>query len=114
MRVDRQSGVMALLGGLVSILPVMIIVWTVLRPFVTDSISVALADDITSTVQRELAPVKGGFEVLLMQQIIQSQKAIALLERRGLTNLTPEETTQLVDLRAQLAAQQSALAELRK
>ena len=114
MKITKDAGVPALLASLVSFVTLLGILWFIVKPIVAASIGEALADDIKATVQREVAPIRGGFDVLLTQQIIQTQKAIALLERKGLTNLTAEETTQLVDLRAQLEAQQMALRELRK
>lgn len=113
-RITKETGIPAILASLVTMIPVLAVLWLVVEPFLKNSISVALADDIQRTVQREIAPIRGGFDILLAEKILSLQKDIALLERKGLTNLTPEETVQLIDLRNQLGTNERALAELRK
>lgn len=114
MRISKDQGVTGIVASVVAIMPLLGVVWFVVKPALRDSIGVAMADEIKDTVQKELAPVKAGFDVLLADRIVSIQKEIALLERRGATNLSAEETTHLVDLRAQLQAQQRALEALRK
>lgn len=113
-RITKETGIPAVLASLVTMIPVLGVLWFVVQPFLKSSISVALADDIQKTVQREIAPIRGGFDILLSEKILIIQKDIALLERKGITNLTPEETIQLIEFRSQLDTNQRALAELRK
>lgn len=114
MRISKEAGIPALIATGASLVTLLGIMWVLVKPAIADSVFEALKGDIKRSVQEEVGPIRGGFDVLLSQQIIQTQKAIALLERKGITNLTAEETTQLVDLRAQLSAQQMALQELRR
>lgn len=114
MKIDKSTGIPALLASLVSFCAIMAIMWGFVRPVISTAVAGELTDDIERAVDNKIAPIKGGFDVLLTQQIVQTQRDIAQLERRGLTNLTEEETDRLVQLRAQLEAQQRALMELRK
>lgn len=114
MKIDKSTGIPALFATAVSFCAVLGIMWGLVRPIISEAVAGELTDDIAQTVDNKIAPIKGGFDVLLTQQIVQTQRDIAQLERRGLTNLTAEETDRLVQLRAQLEAQQRALQELRK
>lgn len=114
MKISKDQSVQALIATIVSCITLLGVVWAFVKPAIADSLRESLKGEIKASVKEEVAPIRGGFDVLLSQQIIQTSKAIALLERKGITNLTPEETTQLVDLRAQLEAQRDALQELRK
>lgn len=113
-RITKEAGIPAILASVVTLIPVLGVFWLVLEPFLKNSISVALANDIQNTVQREIAPIRGGFDILLSEKILALQKDIALLERKGITNLSADETILLIDLRNQLDYNQRALAALRK
>lgn len=116
MKIDKGQGIGALLSTIVSVAAVVPIVWFVVQPLLLSSISTAMAQDTREIVKEEIAPLSQGFRVIIQQQILRLQKEIAQLERKQRTNegLTADETNHLVDLRAELAAQQMALAELAK
>lgn len=114
MKISKDAGIPALLASLVSFTVLLGITWGLVKPTISTAVAAELTDEISKAVDNKIAPLKGGFDVLLTQQIFQTQREIAQLERLGSTNLTVEQTNRLVELRAQLEAQQRALQELRR
>lgn len=116
MKIDKGQGIGAVLSTIVSIAAVVPIVWFVVQPLLLRSLNVAMAQETRAIVKEEIQPLTTGFRVIIEASILKLQKDIAQLERkqRAPEGLTAEETNQLVDLRAQLASQQMALAELAK
>lgn len=116
MKIDKGQGIGALLSTVVSIGAVIPLVWFVVQPLLLRSINTAMAQETRAIVKEEIGPLSTGFTVIIRQTILRLQKDIAQLERkqRSQDGLTADETNQLVDLRAQLEAQQMALQELSK
>lgn len=126
MKIDKSTGVPALLAGLVSFCTLLGIMWLVLRPAVSTAVASDLKDDIQKTVkdtvEQEIKPMKTAveaqltaFEVIIQDRILSLRKEIALLQRKQVSEgLTVEETTRMVDLEAQLSAQEKALRGLQQ
>jgi hypothetical protein len=109
------------LSAVVSLIAVSAFLWAIAKPVITDAVAGELKDDmraeIQETVQREVAPIMTAQMVLLEQQVVQTQKQIAQLERIRAANTvewTAQQANELVDARAQLEAQQRALSALRQ
>jgi hypothetical protein len=115
-KIDKGQGIGALLSTIVSVGAVVPLVWFVVQPLLLRSINTAMAQETREIVKEEIKPLSSGFRVIIQQTILRLQKEIAQLERQQRTDigLTAEETNRLVDLRAELDAQQMALAELAK
>ena len=111
----KDQGLNISISSIASFLGVLGVVWVVIQPVIIQSVSASLADDIKKTVKSEVAPISAGFTVLLQQQILQTQREIAQLER--LRNADPqswtsEQATALVDAYSRLSAQKMALEAL--
>ena len=116
MKIDKGQGIGALLSTGVSVGAVVPLVWFVVQPLLLRSINTAMAQETREIVKEEIAPLSTGFRVIIQQTILRLKKEIAQLERQQRTQdgLTAEDTNRLVDLRAELDAQEMALAELAK
>jgi sensor domain CHASE-containing protein len=115
-RISKETGLPALLASVVTMIPVLGVVWFVVQPFLKNSISVALADEIKQAVQQEVTPIKGGISVIIMSNIVKLKKEIAQLERLRAADpakWTAEQADQLVDKYNELEAQQMALMALK-
>jgi hypothetical protein len=116
MKLSTEQGTNISLSSIISAATVLGVVWMFVKPALMANVSVALADDIKGTVKREVAPISAGFTVLLQQQILQTQREIAQLERQRNANFqtwTSEQATTLVDAYSRLEAQKMALEALR-
>ena len=115
-KIDKGQGIGALLSTVVSVGAVVPLVWFVVQPLLLRSINTAMAQETREIVKEEIAPLSTGFRVIIQQTILRLKKEIAQLERQQRTQdgLTAEDTNRLVDLRAELDAQEMALAELAK
>lgn len=115
MKITKDQSISALLSTIVSMAGAIGVIWLVVKPLLVDSIGVAMAQETTEIVKAEVSPLKAAFSVTIQQTILRLQKEIAQLERKQRTadGLTAEETNTLVDLRAQLQAQEMALEALR-
>jgi hypothetical protein len=116
MRLTKDQTVSVSLSAIVSLITVGAVVWAGAKPLVTKAVAGEIKDEmrqeIKSTVQSEVEPIKVAQTVLLEQQVLQTQKMIAQLERLRAadpTQWTAQQANDLVDLRSQLEAQQSAL-----
>lgn len=115
-KITKETGLPALLASFVTMIPILGIAWLVFEPFLKSSVSVALADDIKTTVQREVAPISGGFKVLISANIAKLKKDVAQLERLRAadpTKWTEQQANDLVEKNLELEAQQIALALLK-
>lgn len=114
MKIDKGQGIGAVFSTIVSVAAVVPIVWFVVQPLLLRSINTAMAQETRAIVKDEISPLTAGLSVIIQQTILRLQKDIAQLERKQRTveGLTAEETNRLVDVRAELAAQQMALQEL--
>lgn len=121
MRLTKQQTFNVSLSAIVSLIVVGSSAWVIARPAISDAVANELKEDmnreIKATVQEEVAPLKTAQMVLLDQQIRQTQRQIAQLERiraADPTLWTEQQANELVDLRTQLQAQQRALSALRQ
>jgi hypothetical protein len=109
-KIDKDAGINITLSTVVTLATVSAGMWAFGKPWLMDEVGLALAQDIRDTVQEEIAPIKGGLQVIIAQTIIRLRKDIAQLERKqAAEGLSAEETNLLVDLRAELEAQVMAL-----
>jgi hypothetical protein len=120
-KLTKEQGFNVSLSAIVSLIVVGSSVWVVARPAITSAVAGELKEEmreeIQSTVQTEVAPIKGAQVILLEQQVVQTQKQIAQLERiraADPSTWSAQQANELVDARAQLEAQQRALSALRQ
>jgi sensor domain CHASE-containing protein len=116
MRITKENGVPALLGSIVAIIPLLGVIWFVVKPVLRDSIGVAMADEIKQTVQQEVAPIRGGISVIIQSNIVKLKKDIAQLQRLQAADpqkWTSEQANELVEKQTELEAQQMALSALK-
>jgi hypothetical protein len=121
LRLTKDQTFSISLSAIVSLIAVGSFAWLIARPLIADAVASELKDEmrdeIQSTVQAEVAPIKTAQVILLEQQIVQTQKQIAQLERVRAAapgEWTAQQANELVDSRAQLEAQQRALSALRR
>jgi hypothetical protein len=120
-KLTREQGFNISLSAIVSLIVVGSSAWMIARPVIThavaDELKTEMRDEIQSTVQDEVAPIKTAQVILLEQQVVQSQRQIAQLERiraADPSTWSAQQANELVDARAQLEAQQRALSALRR
>jgi hypothetical protein len=63
-------------AALLAYLPLIPVFWFVAKPLITD----ALAEDLTSSVQQQVAPIKGAFVTLLDREIRELTFEISKME----------------------------------
>lgn len=120
MRINKDQGWPALIGGLAALIPLMLFTWTVVKPAISaafaDEIKATVQNEIKATVQSEVSPIRGGLSVIIQSNIVKLKKEIAQLERLRAADpskWTAEQADSLVDKQNELEAQQMALATLR-
>lgn len=121
LKLTKEQGFNVSLSAIVSLIVVGSSAWVIARPAITDAVASELKAEmraeIQETVQAEVAPMKAAQVVLLEQQVVQTQKQIAQLERVRAADpaaWAAQQANDLVDARAQLEAQQRALTALRR
>jgi hypothetical protein len=121
LRLTKDQTFSVSLSALVSLIMVSSFAWLIAKPLIAEAVAgeikEEMRDEIQSTVQAEVAPIKTAQVILLEQQVVQTQKQIAQLERiraASPAQWSAQQANELVDARAQLESQQRALSALRR
>ena len=101
--------------GLASILlmwlPLIPVFWFVAKPLITD----ALAEDLASSVEQQISPVKGAFVTLLDREIRELKLQVAKFEfrRDNTMDWTDLDAQELANLKIALSEAEEARLELK-
>ena len=105
------------MAALLSWIPLIPVFWFIVKPILVTAVSEAMASDVAMQIQKEAAPIKGAFSVLILRDISYLRKEIAGMEFRRDNppeeDWAAEDAEDLVDLQLELESMQSALTELR-
>ena len=115
--VNKEEGIRISVAALLAWLPLIPVFWFIVKPILVTAVSEAMASDVAQQIQKEAAPIKGAFSVLILRDISYLRKEIAGMEFRRdnppAEDWTAEDAQDLVDLQLELESMQSALNELR-
>lgn len=105
------------MAAVLSWIPLIPVFWFIVKPILVTAVSEAMASDVAQQIQKEAAPIKGAFSVLILRDISYLRKEIAGMEFRRDNppeeDWAAEDAEDLVDLQLELESMQSALSELR-
>ena len=114
--VSKDQGVRMSITALAAWIPFIPIFWFVLKPILVTAVSEAMASDVAQQIQKEAAPIKGAFSVLILRDISYLRKQIAGMEfvrdNPPVDDWTADDAEDLVELQLELESMQSALNEL--
>lgn len=114
--VSKEQGVRMSITAIAAWIPFVPIFWFLLKPILVTAVSEAMAEDVAQQIQKEAAPIKGAFSVLILRDISYLRREIAEMEFRRdnppADDWTAQDAEDLVDLRLELESMQSALAAL--
>ena len=98
----------SIIGMLIVIAPV---TWVLVRPVLVSSVSTAMAEDISNTIDEKLAPLTGGFVAIITQNINRLRREITTLEYKRMNDTenwssldAQNLTNNLIDLDGQVSA----------
>jgi len=115
--VTKDQGVRMSITALAAWLPFIPIFWFILKPILVTAVSEAMASDVAQQIQKEAAPIKGAFSVLILRDISYLRKEIAAMEFRRdnppVEDWTADDAENLVDLQLELESMRAALNELK-
>jgi hypothetical protein len=115
--VSKDEGIRISVAALLSWIPLIPVFWFIVKPILVTAVSEAMASDVAMQIQKEAAPIKGAFSVLILRDISYLRKEIAGMEFRRDNppeeDWAAEDAEDLVDLQLELESMQSALNELR-
>ena len=97
-------------------IPLIPVFWFIVKPILVTGVSEAMASDVAQQIQKEAAPIKNAFSVLILRDISYLRKEIAAMEFRRdnppVDDWTAQDAQDLVELRLELESMRSALNEL--
>ncbi len=115
--VTKDEGIRISVAAVLSWIPLIPVFWFIVKPILVTAVSEAMASDVAQQIQKEAAPIKGAFSVLILRDISYLRKEIAGMEFRRDNppeeDWAAEDAEDLVDLQLELESMQSALSELR-
>ena len=117
MKITKEQGVQISIATLAAWIPVIPVLWFVVKPILVTAVSTAMASDIQGQIKQEVAPINSAFSILIKRDIKLLRKEIAGMEWRrdnDRSNWTATDADDLVDLKIDLEAAKAALAGLRK
>ena len=99
------------LSGFMSAVAVLGVLWVFAEPVIVKSVSIAMADDITSAVQHQVEPINNAFVALLQRDINKVRKDIAALKfrQRRAEDWTSDDALYLADLEIELESLRLAM-----
>jgi hypothetical protein len=115
--VTKDEGIRISVAAVLSWIPLIPVFWFIVKPILVTAVSEAMAGDVAMQIQKEAAPIKGAFSVLILRDISYLRKEIAgmefLRDNPPADDWTADDAEDLVDLQLELESMQSALTELR-
>ena len=104
------------MAAVLSWIPLIPVFWFIVKPILVTAVSEAMASDVAQQIQKEAAPIKGAFSVLILRDISYLRKQIAGMEfvrdNPPADDWTADDAEDLVELQLELESMQSALNEL--
>jgi len=104
-------------AAVLSWLPLIPVFWFIVKPILVTAVSEAMASDVAQQIQREAAPIKGAFSVLILRDISYLRKEIAgmefLRDNPPADDWTADDVEDLVELQLELESMQAALDALK-
>lgn len=114
--VSKDEGIRISVAAVLSWLPLIPVFWFIVKPILVTAVSEAMASDVAQQIQREAAPIKGAFSVLILRDISYLRKEIAGMEFRRdnppADDWTADDAESLVELQLELESMRAALNEL--
>ncbi len=111
--VNKEEGIRISAAALLSWIPLIPIFWFIVKPILVTGVSEAMASDVAEQIQKEAAPIKNAFSVLILRDISYLRKEIAAMEFRRdnppADDWTAQDAEDLVELRLELESMRSAL-----
>ena len=108
--------VLAILGSFTIFMgALMPILWLLLGPFVVSFLTNAMADELDTKIEDQIAPTENALRVIIQNSIAELEDNISKLEYKKASNPTnwkPEDAQTLTNERRRLRSQQMALAAL--
>ena len=115
--VSKDEGIRISVAAVLSWLPLIPIFWFIVKPILVTAVSEAMASDVAMQIQREAAPIKGAFSVLILRDISYLRKEIAgmefLRDNPPADDWTADDAEDLVELQLELESMQAALDALK-
>jgi hypothetical protein len=115
--VSKDEGIRISVAALLSWIPLIPVFWFIVKPILVTAVSEAMASDVAQQIQKEAAPIKGAFSVLILRDISYLRKQIAgmefLRDNPPADDWTADDAEDLVELQLELESMQSALHELK-
>ena len=115
MTTAKEHGINISLSTVGTLIPVLAIIWLIVKPALLVSISEAVADDMQTMIVAQTAPLQGAFKTIIKSDIEKLKRAISRLEykeRHNPSQWTPEDADALTDLKIELQDLQGAYASL--
>lgn len=98
-------------------IPLIPVFWFIVKPILVTAVSEAMASDVAQQIQKEAAPIKGAFSVLILRDISYLRKEIAGMEfvrdNPPADDWTADDAQDLVELQLELESMREALNELK-
>ena len=114
--VTKDEGIRISVAAVLSWIPLIPVFWFIVKPILVTAVSEAMASDVAQQIQKEAAPIKGAFSVLILRDISYLRKQIAGMEfvrdNPPADDWTAEDAQDLVELQLELESMRSALNEL--
>jgi hypothetical protein len=115
--VTKDEGIRISVAAVLSWIPLIPVFWFIVKPILVTAVSEAMASDVAMQIQKEAAPIKGAFSVLILRDISYLRKEIAGMEFRRdnppVDDWTADDAQDLVELELELESMREALAELK-
>ena len=115
--VNKEEGIRISVAAVLSWIPLIPVFWFIVKPILVTAVSEAMASDVAQQIQKEAAPIKGAFSVLILRDISYLRKQIAgmefLRDNPPADDWTADDAEDLVELQLELESMQSALHELK-
>jgi hypothetical protein len=107
----KEHGINISLNTIATLIPVMAVMWFLLKPAMIE----AIADDLDEQIEKQSQPLQNAFKVILKANINAIKKSIALLEFReehDPGSWTKDDANVLASQKIELEALEEAYAEL--
>ena len=115
--VTKDEGFRISVAAVLSWIPLIPVFWFIVKPILVTAVSEAMASDVAQQIQREAAPIKGAFSVLILRDISYLRKEIAGMEFRRdnppVDDWTADDAESLVELQLELESMREALDALK-
>lgn len=111
----KERGINVTLSTITALLAIIPAAWFVGKPLLVGSISEAIADDVETEVEEQIAPVQTAFKVIILNDINLLKKNIAQYEfeeEHEPDSWTEEDARKLAEAKITLAAFEEAYREL--